>query len=104
MPQGGNGIEQERRLVTEIPGPRSRELLARRMAAVPPAVFNTVPISSPRGRRRVVGLGRGSRDEQRCQSKCPDDSDDHTAPWAHALQIRTHSRPLSRSPDVGAEG
>jgi 4-aminobutyrate aminotransferase / (S)-3-amino-2-methylpropionate transaminase / 5-aminovalerate transaminase len=37
-------IPQERRLVTEIPGPRSRELLARREAAVPRAVFNTVPV------------------------------------------------------------
>ncbi|HEX6207959.1 MAG TPA: 4-aminobutyrate--2-oxoglutarate transaminase [Actinomycetota bacterium] len=37
-------IPQERRLVTEIPGPRSRELLARRETAVPRGVFNTVPI------------------------------------------------------------
>jgi 4-aminobutyrate aminotransferase / (S)-3-amino-2-methylpropionate transaminase / 5-aminovalerate transaminase len=37
-------IPQERRLTTEIPGPRSRELLARRAAAVPRAVFNTVPV------------------------------------------------------------
>ena len=37
-------IPQERRLTTEIPGPRSRKLLARRGAAVPKAVFNTVPV------------------------------------------------------------
>jgi 4-aminobutyrate aminotransferase/(S)-3-amino-2-methylpropionate transaminase len=37
-------IPQERRLTTEIPGPRSRELLARRAAAIPKAVFNTVPV------------------------------------------------------------
>jgi 4-aminobutyrate aminotransferase / (S)-3-amino-2-methylpropionate transaminase / 5-aminovalerate transaminase len=37
-------IPQERRLATEIPGPRSRELLARREAAVPRAVWSTVPI------------------------------------------------------------
>jgi 4-aminobutyrate aminotransferase/(S)-3-amino-2-methylpropionate transaminase len=37
-------IPQERRLVTEIPGPRSRELLERRNKAVPPAVFYTTPI------------------------------------------------------------
>jgi 4-aminobutyrate aminotransferase / (S)-3-amino-2-methylpropionate transaminase / 5-aminovalerate transaminase len=37
-------IPQERRLVTEVPGPRSRELLARRDAAIPPAVWSTVPI------------------------------------------------------------
>jgi 4-aminobutyrate aminotransferase / (S)-3-amino-2-methylpropionate transaminase / 5-aminovalerate transaminase len=37
-------LPQERTLATEIPGPRSRELLARRRAAVPKAVFNTVPV------------------------------------------------------------
>ena len=37
-------IPQERRLVTEVPGPRSRELLERRRAAVPGAVWSTVPV------------------------------------------------------------
>jgi 4-aminobutyrate aminotransferase/(S)-3-amino-2-methylpropionate transaminase len=37
-------LPQERRLVTEIPGPRSKELIQRRSAAVPRAVFNTVPV------------------------------------------------------------
>ena len=37
-------IEQERRVVTEIPGPRSKELLERRLQAVPRGVFGTVPI------------------------------------------------------------
>jgi 4-aminobutyrate aminotransferase/(S)-3-amino-2-methylpropionate transaminase len=37
-------IEQERRIVTEIPGPRSKALLERRMEAVPRGVFGTVPI------------------------------------------------------------
>jgi 4-aminobutyrate aminotransferase/(S)-3-amino-2-methylpropionate transaminase len=37
-------IPQERRLVTEIPGPRSRELMARREAAIPKAVFNMIPV------------------------------------------------------------
>jgi 4-aminobutyrate aminotransferase / (S)-3-amino-2-methylpropionate transaminase / 5-aminovalerate transaminase len=37
-------LPQERRLVTEIPGPRSKELIERRTAAVPRAVFNTVPV------------------------------------------------------------
>lgn len=37
-------IPQERRLVTEIPGPRSRALLERRLAAVPRGVFHTVPV------------------------------------------------------------
>jgi 4-aminobutyrate aminotransferase / (S)-3-amino-2-methylpropionate transaminase / 5-aminovalerate transaminase len=37
-------LEQERRIVTDIPGPRSRELLERRTAAVPKAVASTAPI------------------------------------------------------------
>jgi 4-aminobutyrate aminotransferase / (S)-3-amino-2-methylpropionate transaminase / 5-aminovalerate transaminase len=37
-------IQQERRLVTKIPGPRSKELLERRLQAVPRGVFGTVPI------------------------------------------------------------
>lgn len=37
-------LPQERRLATEIPGPRSRALLERRTAAVPGAVWSTVPI------------------------------------------------------------
>jgi 4-aminobutyrate aminotransferase-like enzyme len=37
-------IEQQRRVVTEIPGPKSRELLERRLKAVPRGVFGTVPI------------------------------------------------------------
>jgi 4-aminobutyrate aminotransferase/(S)-3-amino-2-methylpropionate transaminase len=37
-------IPQERRLATDIPGPRSRELLERRAQAVPRAVFHTVPM------------------------------------------------------------
>jgi 4-aminobutyrate aminotransferase/(S)-3-amino-2-methylpropionate transaminase len=37
-------IPQERTLATEIPGPRSRELMARRRTAVPKAVFHTVPV------------------------------------------------------------
>ncbi|MGE0221001.1 4-aminobutyrate--2-oxoglutarate transaminase [Mycolicibacterium sp.] len=32
---GGPGLAQRRRLVTEVPGPRSRELAARRVAALP---------------------------------------------------------------------
>jgi 4-aminobutyrate aminotransferase / (S)-3-amino-2-methylpropionate transaminase / 5-aminovalerate transaminase len=37
-------IPQERRLVTEIPGPNSRALLERRSAAVPRGVFLTTPV------------------------------------------------------------
>src|SRR5256885_14834656 len=37
-------IPQERRLVTEIPGPKARALMERRLAAVPSAVFWTAPV------------------------------------------------------------
>ncbi|NYJ05203.1 4-aminobutyrate--2-oxoglutarate transaminase [Petropleomorpha daqingensis] len=37
-------LPQERRLVTELPGPRSRELMARRTAAVSSAVGGTLPV------------------------------------------------------------
>jgi len=41
---GGPGLPQRRELVTEIPGPRSRELQARRSAAVAPGVSSTLPV------------------------------------------------------------
>ncbi len=41
---GGPSLPQERRLVTEIPGPRSRELLARKEQAVPRGVGITLPV------------------------------------------------------------
>ena len=37
-------LPQERRVVTEIPGPRSRELQERRTAAVPPGVGSVLPV------------------------------------------------------------
>src|SRR5919108_3340341 len=61
-------IPQQRTIVTEIPGPRSSELLARREAAVPAAVFNTVPVFArpPSGAivedvdgNRLIDLGAG---------------------------------------------
>jgi 4-aminobutyrate aminotransferase/(S)-3-amino-2-methylpropionate transaminase len=54
-------IPQERRLVTDIPGPRSRELLARRETAVPKAVFNTVPVFVDRAERAIVQDVDGNR-------------------------------------------
>ncbi|WP_169988927.1 4-aminobutyrate--2-oxoglutarate transaminase [Microbispora sp. H10836] len=41
---GGPQLPQERRLVTEIPGPRSRELFARKQSAVPPGIGTTLPV------------------------------------------------------------
>jgi 4-aminobutyrate aminotransferase/(S)-3-amino-2-methylpropionate transaminase len=41
---GGPDLPQERRLVTEIPGPRSRELHVRRVAAVASGVGSTLPV------------------------------------------------------------
>jgi len=43
-PAGGPGLPQERRLVTEIPGPASRALLARRQAAVARGVSHVLPV------------------------------------------------------------
>ncbi|MFB4307121.1 4-aminobutyrate--2-oxoglutarate transaminase [Actinomadura sp. GTD37] len=40
----GGRLPQERRVVTEIPGPRSRELQERRVAAVPPGVGSVLPV------------------------------------------------------------
>ncbi|WP_286344773.1 4-aminobutyrate--2-oxoglutarate transaminase [Frondihabitans sucicola] len=41
---GGPGLPQRRRLVTEIPGPRSRELLARKSSAVARGVGISLPV------------------------------------------------------------
>ncbi|MGI5327073.1 4-aminobutyrate--2-oxoglutarate transaminase [Actinomadura nitritigenes] len=41
---GGERLPQERRVVTEIPGPRSRELQERRAAAVAPGVGSVLPV------------------------------------------------------------
>ncbi len=43
-PAGGPGLPQERRLVTEIPGPASRDLLARRQRAVARGVSQVLPV------------------------------------------------------------
>jgi 4-aminobutyrate aminotransferase/(S)-3-amino-2-methylpropionate transaminase len=41
---GGPSLPQERRLVTELPGPRSRELMTRRSAAVARGVSTSLPV------------------------------------------------------------
>jgi 4-aminobutyrate aminotransferase / (S)-3-amino-2-methylpropionate transaminase / 5-aminovalerate transaminase len=43
-PPGGPELPQERRLVTEIPGPLSRDLLTRRQAAVARGVSHVLPV------------------------------------------------------------
>jgi 4-aminobutyrate aminotransferase / (S)-3-amino-2-methylpropionate transaminase / 5-aminovalerate transaminase len=54
-------LSQERRLLTAVPGPASRELLARREAAVPRAVFNTVPVFARRASGAIVEDVDGNR-------------------------------------------
>ncbi|GAA4012950.1 4-aminobutyrate--2-oxoglutarate transaminase [Streptomyces plumbiresistens] len=44
LPVGGPDLEQARRIATEIPGPRSRELLARQRSLVPAGVGATLPV------------------------------------------------------------
>ncbi|ROO83455.1 4-aminobutyrate aminotransferase/(S)-3-amino-2-methylpropionate transaminase [Actinocorallia herbida] len=41
---GGPGLPQQRKIVTEIPGPKSRALQERRLKAVPPGVGSTLPV------------------------------------------------------------
>ncbi|MGI9197716.1 MAG: 4-aminobutyrate--2-oxoglutarate transaminase [Candidatus Nanopelagicales bacterium] len=47
-------LPQERRLVTEIPGPRSRELMERRVAAVSAGVGGTMPVFIDRAGGGVI--------------------------------------------------
>ncbi|PJE99255.1 4-aminobutyrate--2-oxoglutarate transaminase [Streptomyces carminius] len=47
-PSRGPALPQERRLVTEIPGPRSRELMARKQAAVAQGVGTVMPVFAAR--------------------------------------------------------
>jgi 4-aminobutyrate aminotransferase / (S)-3-amino-2-methylpropionate transaminase / 5-aminovalerate transaminase len=51
---GPDALIQERRLVTEVPGPRSRELTARRTGAVSSAVGSTLPVFVERAGGGVV--------------------------------------------------
>ena len=54
-------MEQVRKLVTEIPGPRSRELWARRERAVPAGVGTTLPIFVERAQGAIVEDVDGNR-------------------------------------------
>ena len=51
---GPDALIQERRLVTEVPGPRSQELTARRTSAVSSAVGSTLPVFVERAGGGVV--------------------------------------------------
>jgi 4-aminobutyrate aminotransferase/(S)-3-amino-2-methylpropionate transaminase len=51
---GPDTLLQERRLVTEVPGPRSRELTSRRASAVSSAVGSTLPVFVDRAGGGVV--------------------------------------------------
>ena len=54
-------IPQERKVVTEIPGPRSREWFERRATAVPQGVFNTHPIVTARASGAIIEDVDGNR-------------------------------------------
>jgi len=49
-----SGVQQVRRLVTELPGPRSRELMARKVAAVAGGVGTTMPVFAARAGGGIV--------------------------------------------------
>ncbi|GAA2377241.1 4-aminobutyrate--2-oxoglutarate transaminase [Streptomyces carpaticus] len=51
---GGPALRQERRVVTEIPGPKSRELLARKQAAVANGVGTVIPVFVQRAGGGIV--------------------------------------------------
>ena len=54
-------LEQSRRLVTDIPGPRSRDLIDRKAAAVPRGVGNTMPVYAARAGGGIVEDVDGNR-------------------------------------------
>ena len=54
-------IPQERKVVTEIPGPRSREWFERRAAAVPQGVFSIHPIVTARASGAIIEDVDGNR-------------------------------------------
>ena len=51
---GAEPIRQERRLITELPGPRSKALAGRRSAAVAPGVSSTLPLYIERASGSVL--------------------------------------------------
>ncbi|MFX4291357.1 4-aminobutyrate--2-oxoglutarate transaminase [Streptomyces bohaiensis] len=58
---GGPALAQERRVVTEIPGPKSRELMARKQAAVADGVGAVLPVFVERAGGAVIEDVDGNR-------------------------------------------
>ncbi|NJP68923.1 4-aminobutyrate--2-oxoglutarate transaminase [Streptomyces spiramenti] len=58
---GGPALTQERRVVTEIPGPKSRELMARKQAAVADGVGAVLPVFVERAGGAVIEDVDGNR-------------------------------------------
>jgi 4-aminobutyrate aminotransferase/(S)-3-amino-2-methylpropionate transaminase len=56
-----DSLVQNRHLATEIPGPRSRELMARRQAALPSGVGTTLPVFAARASGGIVEDVDGNR-------------------------------------------
>jgi 4-aminobutyrate aminotransferase/(S)-3-amino-2-methylpropionate transaminase len=54
-------MEQQRKLVTEIPGPRSRALWERRERAIPPGVGTTLPVFVERAQGGIIEDVDGNR-------------------------------------------
>jgi 4-aminobutyrate aminotransferase/(S)-3-amino-2-methylpropionate transaminase len=54
-------LEQTRLVATEVPGPRSRELIARRRAALPAGVGTTLPVFATRASGGIVEDADGNR-------------------------------------------
>ena len=77
-----NGLPQERRLVTTIPGPRSQALQARKTAAVSAGVGVTLPVY-------VAKAGGGVLRRRRRQLR--------SSTWAPASPSRRSATPTRRS-------
>jgi 4-aminobutyrate aminotransferase / (S)-3-amino-2-methylpropionate transaminase / 5-aminovalerate transaminase len=58
---GEQSVPQQRRMVTEFPGPRSRELMQRRHDAIPAAVGTTLPVFAARAQGGIVEDVDGNR-------------------------------------------
>src|ERR1700742_2615987 len=61
QPSAAATLPQDRRVVTEVPGPKSRDLMARRQAALPPGVATTLPVFAARASGGIVEDVDGNR-------------------------------------------